>query len=84
MLAAVAVTAVNGDNGREPADLEHKQAYEAARAGVEEYAFHLKADSSYWEKCANVPEPERGQPAGLDGEDPQRCPATPGRNTRSN
>lgn len=57
MLAVVAVTAVNGDNQVGLRNLEQKQSYEAAKAGVEDYAFHLQADGSYWEDCTNVPEP---------------------------
>lgn len=57
LLAAVAVTAVNGDANLTHRDYESKQAYEAARAGVEDYAFHLDANGSYWEGCANVPAP---------------------------
>ncbi|HEY4778797.1 MAG TPA: hypothetical protein VIH47_04315 [Solirubrobacterales bacterium] len=55
MLAVVAVTAVNGDGHLSLRNLEQKQAYEAAKAGVEDYAFHLDAtNGSYWEKCTNV------------------------------
>lgn len=56
-LAVVAVAAVNGDTHQGVYDLTRKQAFEAAKAGVEDYAFHLKADSGYWEGCASVPEP---------------------------
>jgi type II secretory pathway pseudopilin PulG len=51
MLAVVAVTAVNGDSRLSRRDLERKQAYEAAKSGVEEYAFHLKVQNNYWESC---------------------------------
>ena len=47
-------------------DLDHKQAYEAAKAGIDDYAFHLHTDNSYWTKCTERADPERGQPAGLD------------------
>jgi len=56
-LAVVAVTAVRGDTNLQLYDLNRKQAYEAAQAGIEDYAFHLKVDSSYWEKCTNVTKP---------------------------
>lgn len=56
-LAIVAVTAVRGDIPLARHDIGSKKAYEAARAGVEDYASHLYADSLYWTKCAGVPEP---------------------------
>ena len=52
LLAAVAVAAVNSDTHLTRNDLDRKQAYEAARAGVEDYAFHLDTNSAYWEQCA--------------------------------
>lgn len=51
LLAAVAVTAVNGDSHLTSRDSSRKQAYEAAIAGLNEYAFHLHEDSSYWSEC---------------------------------
>jgi Tfp pilus assembly protein PilX len=57
LLSAVAVVAVNSDVHLTRNDLDRKQAYEAARAGVEDYAFHLDANGSYWEKCAGVAAP---------------------------
>src|ERR1700749_4117781 len=51
LLAAVAVTAVNGDTQLGGRDGARKQAYEAALAGLNEYAFHLHTDSSYWAEC---------------------------------
>ena len=59
LLAAVAVTAVNGDTHLTRHDLDSKQAYEAAKAGIDDYAFHLDADSSYWTECTEVPSPTR-------------------------
>jgi type II secretory pathway pseudopilin PulG len=56
-LALVAVTAVNGDIHSQRRDLDQKQAYEAARAGIEDYAFHLSHDTGYWAKCTEVPTP---------------------------
>jgi Tfp pilus assembly protein PilX len=56
-LALVAVTAVRGDLPLASHDIGSKKAYEAARAGVEDYASHLYADSLYWTKCAGVAEP---------------------------
>jgi hypothetical protein len=66
LLAAVAVTAVNGDTALSGHDLSRKQAYEAALAGINEYAFHLHAEPNYWEKCTEaVP---KGQPTALNQE----------------
>ncbi len=57
MLAAVAVTAVQGDSHMTYRDYTHKQAYEAAKAGLDEYAYHLHNDTGYWAKCTNVGTP---------------------------
>lgn len=54
LLAAVAVTAVNGSAQITGRDLARKQAYEAALAGINEYAFHLHANSAYWTECTNA------------------------------
>ncbi|HEV7563034.1 MAG TPA: type II secretion system protein [Solirubrobacterales bacterium] len=57
MLALVAVAAVNGDIHQQRRNLDQKQAYEAAKAGIEDYAFHLNHDTGYWAKCTGVPTP---------------------------
>jgi type II secretory pathway pseudopilin PulG len=57
MLAVVTVTAVNGDVNLTRNDLSHKQAFEAAKAGIDDYAFHLNADNNYWTHCTQVPSP---------------------------
>ena len=57
MLTAVAVTAVQGDSHVSYRDFTRKQAYEAAKAGIDEYAFHLHEDTAYWAKCADVAKP---------------------------
>jgi hypothetical protein len=64
MLVAVAATASQGDLNLTRADLHHKQAYEAARAGIADYAFHLNQDTNYWARCTNVPEPNAVNPMG--------------------
>jgi type II secretory pathway pseudopilin PulG len=63
-LALVAVTAVRGDLPLTSRDLASKKAYEAAKAGVEDYASHLYADSLYWTRCAEVPAPNAVNPSG--------------------
>jgi type II secretory pathway pseudopilin PulG len=54
LLAAVAVTAVNGSTQITGRDLARKQAYEAALAGINEYSFHLHKNPSYWTECTNA------------------------------
>jgi hypothetical protein len=57
LLAVVAVTAVIGDTHLTQRDLEQKQAYEAAKAGIDNYAYHLSSSSGYWALCTGVPTP---------------------------
>ncbi len=57
LLVATMATAVNGDLSLTRRNLHEKQAYEAARAGIADYAFHLNNDTSYWARCTNVPTP---------------------------
>jgi type II secretory pathway pseudopilin PulG len=52
LLAAVAVAAVNGDTHLTARDLDNKQAFEAAKAGIDDYAYHLAANTGYWSECA--------------------------------
>ena len=55
--ATVALATATGDLRGSKWDLEQKQAYDAAQAGINDYAFHLNNDSSYWARCDNVPSP---------------------------
>src|ERR1700709_2280144 len=57
LLAVVAVAAVNGDTHLTRRDLDSKRAFEAAKAGIDDYAYHLSANSGYWAECANVATP---------------------------
>jgi type II secretory pathway pseudopilin PulG len=57
LIALVAVTAVGGDINPTGRDLQRKRAYEAAKAGVNDYSFHLKTDNGYWAKCTKVAAP---------------------------
>ncbi|MGE0505737.1 MAG: hypothetical protein AB7P38_10070 [Solirubrobacterales bacterium] len=57
LLTLVAITAVNGDAHLTSRDLMRKQAYEAAKAGIDEYAFRLHTNTAYWSKCASVEAP---------------------------
>lgn len=56
-LVLVAVTAVSGDVGLSGYDLSQKRAYEAAKAGINDYAYNLHRDNGYWSKCTGVPSP---------------------------
>ena len=58
MLVLVTVSAVSGDAHLTGRDIARKQAYEAAKAGLDEYAFHLHSNTGYWAECAKVPTPD--------------------------
>ena len=57
LLVLATVTAVSGDVHLSRGDLDRKQAYEAAQAGINDYSFHLNADNNYWTRCTAVPNP---------------------------
>lgn len=65
-MVLVAVTAVNGDIHQNAYDLSRKQAYEAAKAGIDDYAYHLHQDNGYWAKCTGVEEPHAVNQQGAD------------------
>ncbi|MGE0066000.1 MAG: hypothetical protein AB7T48_01495 [Solirubrobacterales bacterium] len=56
-LVLAAVTAVGGEVGLTGYDLSQKRAYEAAKAGINDYAYNLHQDNGYWSRCTNVPAP---------------------------
>jgi hypothetical protein len=56
-LSIVAVTAVSGDIHLTRNDLDHRRAFEAAKAGVNDYVYHLHKENDYWSDCANVQPP---------------------------
>jgi hypothetical protein len=56
-LILVTVSAVGRDAHLSGYELNQKQAYEAAKAGLDDYAYHLHTDNGYWAKCTNVEEP---------------------------
>lgn len=64
LLAAVAVTAVTGSAQVTGRDIQRKQAYEAAIAGINEYSYHLHANSAYWSKCTEAA--ASGEPSALN------------------
>ncbi|MDX6626662.1 MAG: hypothetical protein QOE56_1651 [Solirubrobacterales bacterium] len=53
-LSLVGVAAVTGDIHLSRNDLDHRRAYEAAKAGVNDYLYHLHKDTGYWARCTNV------------------------------
>jgi type II secretory pathway pseudopilin PulG len=53
-LTLVAVTAVSGDTHLTVRDAQQKQAYEAAKAGIDDYAYRLHANTAYWTLCSGV------------------------------
>ena len=53
-VSIVAVTAVSGELHQNRYDLDQKRAYEAAKAGINDYVFHLHEETDYWTKCTNV------------------------------
>jgi Tfp pilus assembly protein PilX len=63
LLALGAWSAARGDITISRDDQDRKRAYEAAKAGVEWYAFQLDRDPSYWTQCASVPAVAPGVPA---------------------
>ena len=57
LVVAVSLSAAQGDLNLTRNDLDQKQAYEAGRAGLNDYAHHLNNDTNYWSLCTNVPQP---------------------------
>lgn len=57
MVTTVAIGATQSDLNLTGHDLEQKQAYAAAQAGINDYAYHLNNDTNYWSKCTSVPTP---------------------------
>jgi hypothetical protein len=57
IMTAGTLAATNNDLHLTRNDLDHKQAYAAAQAGIADYAFHLSTDTGYWAKCTSVPMP---------------------------
>lgn len=54
LLVLVAITAVRSEVGLTGYDLNQKKSYEAAKAGIDEYAFNLHNDNGFWARCTNV------------------------------
>jgi hypothetical protein len=84
LLSIAAYDAANGDVALSGGDQDRKQAYSAAEAGADYYAFHLAQDNAYWTNCTNVPAPGPGQPNPINqpwngsGNDPRIWRSVPG------
>jgi hypothetical protein len=64
LIAAVAVTTVSGSSSQAARTQNGQQAYEAALAGIHEYAYHLHVNSDYWAECMTAV--KAGEPDGLN------------------
>jgi Tfp pilus assembly protein PilX len=63
LFATGAFAMANGDIPLAKGSQDRKEAYAAARAGVDFYAFHLAQDNRYWVHCTNVPAPNATEPS---------------------
>ncbi len=54
-LGAVAVASVRSDIQSTHNSLDRQQAYEAAKAGLNDYVFHVHKDTAYWTHCTAAP-----------------------------
>lgn len=57
LFSVAALAAADGDIGQSRADIDRKQAYAAAEAGINDYMSRLNQDSNYWTNCTNVAAP---------------------------
>jgi type II secretory pathway pseudopilin PulG len=64
LVAAVAVSTVGSSAQGTARSQDGQQAYEAALAGIHEYAFHLHERTDYWAECLNAVKP--GEPNALN------------------
>ena len=61
IFVAGAYAASDGDLPLGGKSQDAKQAYAAAEAGINYYAYHLAQDPDYWTKCTAVPAPNPGE-----------------------
>jgi Tfp pilus assembly protein PilX len=66
LVVAAAFAAANGDISLAKNDQDAKQAYAAAEAGLNVYAFHLNQDNGYWADCTSVPNPNATESAAVN------------------
>jgi hypothetical protein len=57
LFSVAAISAADGDIGQSRSDIDRKQAYAAAEAGINDYISRLNQDSNYWTNCTSVPAP---------------------------
>ena len=57
LFSVAAIAAADRDIPQSRADVDRKQAYSAAEAGINDYMARLNQDSNYWTNCASVPAP---------------------------
>ena len=57
LFSVAAISAADSDIGQSRTDIDRKQAYAAAEAGINDYMSRLNQDSNYWTNCTNVPAP---------------------------
>jgi len=55
LFSVAALAAADGDTAQSRSDIDRKQAYAAAEAGINDYMARLNQDSNYWANCTNVP-----------------------------
>lgn len=86
LLVTAAFVASDGDIGIAKGDQNRKEAYQAAEAGLNVYAFHLNQDTGYWARCTNVPPPNGTESSAVNqqwngtGVDPRSWRTVPGTN----
>ena len=57
LFSVAAIAAADRDVPQSRVDLDRKQAYAAAEAGINDYVARLNQDSNYWTNCDNVKAP---------------------------
>ena len=57
LFSVAALAAADGDIDQSRTDIDRKQAYAAAEAGVNDYTARLNQDSNFWTNCTNVAAP---------------------------
>jgi hypothetical protein len=78
LITAASFSAVQGDIPLNRRDIDRKQAYAAAEAGVNDYLFHLSQNNAYWSLCTGVPSPNAvNQPWNGSGADPRSWRSIP-------
>ena len=88
LLVTAAFAASDGGIKIAKSDQNAKQAYAAAEAGANVYAYHLNQDNGYWLDCTNVPAPNATESSAVNqqwngsGADPRTWRNVPGANSQ--